>query len=131
VIEGDFLQKRLSTDIRLLESTLIAPDQNGKLLSFADAEKAANERKDLVTYAVDLRVARDEVGIQPLKSADPYRYLKYLVDTCSWIDIRGLQTGSGEAHRFPIDDLYMTLTTKALSDERELRGTEETPKKIP
>ena len=38
-------------------------------------------------------------------------YLKYLHDLTSHIDIRGLQVGSGEAMRFPIEELYIPLTT--------------------
>jgi formylglycine-generating enzyme required for sulfatase activity len=41
----------------------------------------------------------------------PLIYLKWLCGQTSWIDIRGLQVGSGKAHRFPINDLYMPLTT--------------------
>jgi formylglycine-generating enzyme required for sulfatase activity len=42
---------------------------------------------------------------------DPRKYLDTLAARTAYIDIRGLQVGSGKAHRFPIDDLYITLTT--------------------
>ena len=32
-------------------------------------------------------------------------------DKTSFIDIRGLQVGTGKAHRFPIEELYISLTT--------------------
>lgn len=41
----------------------------------------------------------------------PTRYLEFLRDQTAWIDIRGLQVGSAKAHRFPIGDLYIPLTT--------------------
>jgi len=44
-------------------------------------------------------------------SADPAEYLNYLREQTGWIDIRGLQVGTGKAHRFPIEDLYIPLTT--------------------
>jgi hypothetical protein len=42
--------------------------------------------------------------------ADPAQYLLQLRELCSWIDIRGLQVGTGQAHRFPIEELYIPLT---------------------
>ena len=42
---------------------------------------------------------------------DPTAYLTWLHDNTSHIDIRGLAVGSGKAHRFPIEDLYIPLTT--------------------
>jgi hypothetical protein len=47
------------------------------------------------------------------KPSDPTRYLEQLREQCSWIDIRGLQVGTGKAHRFPIEDLYIPLTMTA------------------
>jgi hypothetical protein len=42
---------------------------------------------------------------------DPQKYLRDLQANTSFIDIRGLQVGSGKATRFPINELYITLTT--------------------
>ena len=56
---------------------------------------------------------------------DPGLYLRSLLDATSFIDIRGLQVGSGKAHRFPIDDLFMSLTTTASAEappERKGKG---------
>ena len=47
----------------------------------------------------------------PAASADPAKYLDFLREQTGWIDIRGLQVGTGKAHRFPIEDLYIPLTT--------------------
>jgi hypothetical protein len=44
-------------------------------------------------------------------SNDPSAYLRYLREQTAWIDIRGLQVGTGKAYRFPIEDLYIPLTT--------------------
>lgn len=46
---------------------------------------------------------------------DRERYLRWLLARTAYIDIRGLQVGRGKAHRFPIEDLFVTLTT-GLSD---------------
>ena len=51
--------------------------------------------------------------------ADPGKYLRWLREETAWIDIRGLQVGSGKAHRFPIEDLYIPLTTVESSAGRE------------
>jgi formylglycine-generating enzyme required for sulfatase activity len=37
--------------------------------------------------------------------------LEELSDRTAWIDIRGLQVGTQKLHRFPIDELYIPLTT--------------------
>ena len=43
--------------------------------------------------------------------ADPGKYLRTLLKRTGFIDIRRLQVGTGKAHRFPIEDLYISLTT--------------------
>jgi hypothetical protein len=45
------------------------------------------------------------------RSADPTTYLRYLLAQHAYIDIRGLQVGAGKAFRFPIEDLFISLTT--------------------
>jgi len=47
----------------------------------------------------------------PGGAADPSRYLESLRAETAYIDIRGLQVGEGKAHRFPIDELFIPLTT--------------------
>ncbi len=44
-------------------------------------------------------------------AGDPSKYLTWLREQTAWIDIRGLQVGAGKAYRFPIQDLYIPLTT--------------------
>jgi formylglycine-generating enzyme required for sulfatase activity len=52
-------------------------------------------------------------------AADPTAYLRNLCEQTAWIDIRGLQVGAGKAYRFPIEDLYIPLTTQPEAKERE------------
>ena len=62
--------------------------------------------------------------VAPAASADPTKYLDYLREQTGWIDIRGLQVGTGKAYRFPIEDLYTSLIT-AGSAGREPIGLED------
>jgi hypothetical protein len=51
---------------------------------------------------------------QPTQTAsprDPQPYLQWLHEQTATIDIRGLGASSGKAHNFPIEDLYILLTT--------------------
>lgn len=43
--------------------------------------------------------------------ADPTAYLRALLERNRYIDIRGLQVGAGKAYRFPIEELFISLTT--------------------
>lgn len=43
--------------------------------------------------------------------ANPTAYLRSLLERNAFIDIRGLQVGAGKAYRFPIEDLFISLTT--------------------
>lgn len=43
--------------------------------------------------------------------ANPATYLRSLLARNAFIDIRGLQVGAGKAYRFPIEDLFISLTT--------------------
>jgi hypothetical protein len=57
---------------------------------------------------------------------DPRLYLEWLREQTATIDIRGLgAAGSGKAHNFPIEDLYIPLTTprEAEGKERGLEGS--------
>ena len=45
------------------------------------------------------------------KQADPTAYLQDLAAKTGFIDIRGLHSGKGKAYRFPIEELYISLTT--------------------
>jgi Sulfatase-modifying factor enzyme 1/Domain of unknown function (DUF4062)/NACHT domain len=58
------------------------------------------------------------------KPSDATRYLEQLREQCSWIDIQGLQVGTGKAHRFPIEDLYIPLTMAAAPDRERAEVAE-------
>jgi formylglycine-generating enzyme required for sulfatase activity len=53
--------------------------------------------------------------------ADPSLYLQALRERTAYIDIRGLQVGTGKAHRFPIEELYIPLATNAPSEEMTIQ----------
>jgi len=40
------------------------------------------------------------------------------LERTAYIDVRGLHVGTGKAHRFPIEELYIPLTTSAAPQER-------------
>ena len=50
---------------------------------------------------------------------DPIKYLEFLREETACIDIRGLGVGSGKAHSFPIEDLYIPLTTARTIEGRK------------
>jgi hypothetical protein len=72
----------------------------------------------------DLRVKIESALLELFGAAaptkgDPGRYLESLRNETAFIDIRGLQVGTGRAYRFPIEDLYFPLTTAAGPGVRE------------
>jgi len=67
---------------------------------------------------VPVAVRPDLAGATPAAAAperparpDPTKYLRSLLDLTQYIDIRGLQVGTGKAYRFPIEDLFITLSS--------------------
>jgi hypothetical protein len=52
-------------------------------------------------------------------SENPFLYIEYLRKQTGWIEIRGMGVGAVKAHRFPIDDLYIPLSTTAGPQTRE------------
>jgi hypothetical protein len=86
---------------RDLRATFVSPeDLRGKV---AEALREWLRRRQPVAAAARVRPAAFP--------ADPAKYLRSLLARTAFIDIRGLQVGTGKAHRFPIDDLFVTLTT--------------------
>lgn len=59
------------------------------------------------------------------RTYDSRKYLEDLQANTSFIDIRGLQVGSARAPRFPIDELYIPLTTT--NTERNVSGSPGAP----
>lgn len=60
----------------------------------------------------------------PPPPADPTEYLRKLLLATEFIDIQGLIVGSQKVHRFRIDELYITLTTRALDKTSAIKGEE-------
>ena len=56
---------------------------------------------------------------------DPREYLQFLREETAYIDVRGLGVGSGKAHSFPIEDLYIPLTTATIERRHEKSETDE------
>ena len=54
----------------------------------------------------------DQPAIEAGQTVTPDKYLATLLEQSSYIDIRGLAVGSGKAHRFPIEDLYISLNSR-------------------
>lgn len=64
------------------------------------------------------RERHPEFQVALMKTAhDPAKYLQWLREQTAWIDIRGLQVGTGKANRFPISDLYIQLKAADNQDE--------------
>jgi len=55
------------------------------------------------------------------EDATPARYLRHLFEITRYIDIRGLRVGSGKAHQFPIEELYIPLGFKGASQSNAAR----------
>ncbi len=61
---------------------------------------------------------------QPVLVDRPEDYLQTLYERTGSIEIRGLHVGSGRASSFPIDELYMPLTTVAPRSDRLAKARE-------
>lgn len=64
------------------------------------------------------RTARTSAASTPATRRDPSPYLRWLYERNATISIRGLQVGTGKAHRFPIDDLFIPLSTMLAAEPR-------------
>ncbi len=67
----------------------------------------------------DTRVKRSP---QP---ADPTAYLQDLAAQTGFIDIRGLHSGKGKSYRFPIDEVFISLTTTDIPEREKLEGRDQ------
>ena len=77
------------------------------------------------------RLAPDGGGPRdPRPPADSTAYLRDLLAKSAWIDIRGLVVGKGQAHRFPIEELFISLTT-TLAPTRRSAGASAADRKRP
>lgn len=83
-------------------------------------------KTSVITALHDWRVRHPEFGSWHKASRrDPEKYLSTLRNQTAWIDIRGLQVGTGKAYRFPIDELYIPLTTISVDGLRDAVPLEE------
>jgi len=104
--------KRWLGDRRFHERFTTPDDLRGKV------EGALREWRDLrqrPAAQVETRSARAE-------EPDLTRYLHWLREENAWIDIRGLQVGTGKAYRFPIEDLYIPLRITGEAGKRGERA---------
>ena len=96
---------------------LVQPD--GRRLGKFKQWPAGRRFRERFTNPEDLRGKVESAlwkwrGSQPPPpEGDPAKYLDALRQETAFIDIRGLQVGAGKAYRFPIEDLYIPLTTAA------------------
>jgi len=99
----------------------------GSLGIRARFNSSSDLRGEVIAALNDWRLRRTDVA-QPAENAaeDPSRYLRNLHEICRYIDIRGLQVGSGKAHRFPIEELYIPIEFRA-NTASSSRSTSEIP----
>ena len=72
------------------------------------------------------RKTKKRATVKRARRDDPRTYLTSLRESSAYIDIRGLQVGSGKAHRFPIEDLYIPLTTAATAKRKPSKSESKT-----
>lgn len=106
--------------------SLVETEGRGLILSVAECEEANARIPRVLQTDGYVRVTifpkkdwQSESKIQGTVQCDPSAYLQRLRDKSQYIDIRGLQTGTGRAHRFPIDELYIPLTTHGPPEQAE------------
>jgi hypothetical protein len=85
--------------------------QKGLVWEYQSPEDFADAlRTHLVNIVKERFLPRGE---EPPTMADFKKYLRYLMSISKYIDIQGLVTGEGKAHRFRIDHLYIPLMTSS------------------
>jgi len=75
-------------------------------------------RDNVATFLLDVPPAAAAPAVQA-RPVDIGNYLRSLRERTAYIDIRGLQVGSGRANRFLIDELYIPLTTSAPARDKD------------
>lgn len=86
---------------RGVRATFSSPEDLGRQVTLA-----LNQWRQRHAAPLSTTVASDAVP-----PADATRYLHQLLSETSHIDIRGLQVGTGQAYRFGIEELFISLTT--------------------
>jgi hypothetical protein len=91
----------------------------GVRATFANSDELERKVHAALTAWRDSNLKSQATVVKPKAAkADPAKYLKWLREHTAWISIRGLQVGSGKAHRFPIEDLYIPLKTVEAPEEQ-------------
>ena len=113
--EGDALTKamdegRFTPDLAIQVNAKVEALKAFKKWLRTGRVKAAFRTTEELSIEVEraLREPGDIVG-------DTGAYSEWLREYCGWIELRALQVGSGKAHRFPIEDLYIPLRTSGLA----------------
>ena len=92
--------------------------QGGRWIPDRNAYQAAADG----TVSISLARQAAAVANQPPPPPDATKYLATLRERTSSIDIRGLQVGSGRPTTFPIDELYIPLSTNWVGPDAEGRA---------
>lgn len=96
--------------------------------TFANPEELGNKIESALRDWLDAHPEFEpQAKAHARAQVSPERYLSHIYDDCGHIDIRGLQVGSGRAHRFPIEDLYIELETRGGG---QLKNTLNHPRRI-
>jgi len=119
--------------LKWIEDRNVCPEAADGVASFALEPAAALPGRPGDLQAV---LATGKGVTKPQKApADPTLYLRSLSEQTAQIEIRGLRVGSGEAMCFPIEDLYIPLTTsltdRETAETERHHGTEEHLETLP
>jgi formylglycine-generating enzyme required for sulfatase activity len=85
--------------------------QTGFVIDYQTAEEFSDLLREHLVKVMQ-EWFKPKTGSTPVSIADFTVYLKYLRQETMHIDIRGLVTGKGKLHQFPIDELYIPLRTR-------------------
>lgn len=112
--DNNLLTPELTADVKLAEEKL------QEFKNWLNKKKVRNDfttPQDLQTKIIhalyEWRERHREEFPADQTTADPQLYLQWLHDENAYIDIRGLQVGTGKAHKFGIEEIYIPLTTSA------------------
>ncbi len=107
---SEALSKEVRRNVTLLKDFKAWLNGRGIRATFATPEDL---RRCVAEGLGDWRTRHPDIGPSLHPPADPSRYLLDLLDKTAYIDIRGLSVGTGQAHRFPIEQLFIALSTTA------------------
>lgn len=105
---NEVLFREVNRNVALLKEFKAWLNARGIRAAFTTPEDL---RRCVAEALYDWRQRHLDIGSAVPLPADPSRYLLDLLDKTAYIDIRGLSVGTGQAHRFPIEQLFMSLTT--------------------